>query len=214
MDTERPGLFSYWDLLALAGLLALAIFFATILPKLPDPVPSHFNAAGRANGWMPKEQLPWLVFGLPVTIWSILFAMGSLLSMAQQDPLKARVAAFHPMRGWMGLGMAVLMGSCVAIPLYGITSIHGGVAFFFLCMVLGVACMVWEMKDVLASQPDAELYRWGMFYVNPEDERLWVEKRLGVGWTLNYARPAAWWITVLILVPALLIPLGIFLARN
>jgi uncharacterized membrane protein len=32
----------------------------------------------------------------------------------------------------------------------------------------------------------------GVFYYNPQDPALWVEKRFGIGWTLNFARPASW----------------------
>jgi uncharacterized membrane protein len=34
----------------------------------------------------------------------------------------------------------------------------------------------------------------GIVYRNPNDPRLWVPKITGVGYTLNFARPAAWWI--------------------
>ena len=32
----------------------------------------------------------------------------------------------------------------------------------------------------------------GIFYYNPQDPALWVEKHFGIGWTLNFARPARW----------------------
>ncbi|MBX6342828.1 MAG: hypothetical protein IRY97_10250, partial [Thermomicrobiaceae bacterium] len=32
----------------------------------------------------------------------------------------------------------------------------------------------------------------GFIYYNPDDPALMVPKRFGVGWTLNFARPAAW----------------------
>ena len=35
----------------------------------------------------------------------------------------------------------------------------------------------------------------GGFYVNPNDPRLVVEKRSGLGITFNFARPIAWWLT-------------------
>lgn len=31
----------------------------------------------------------------------------------------------------------------------------------------------------------------GMIYINPEDKRIIVRKRTGLGWTLNFARPMA-----------------------
>ena len=31
-----------------------------------------------------------------------------------------------------------------------------------------------------------------MFYCNPDDASLFLPERFGVGWTLNWARPAVW----------------------
>ena len=39
--------------------------------------------------------------------------------------------------------------------------------------------------------PDA-CWKGGLIYYNPEDPALWVEKRLGLGWTLNFGNPSAW----------------------
>ena len=35
-----------------------------------------------------------------------------------------------------------------------------------------------------------------MFYFNPDDASLFLPERFGVGWTLNWARPAVWAIVV------------------
>ncbi len=35
-------------------------------------------------------------------------------------------------------------------------------------------------------------WKFGVIYVNPDDPRLIVRQRTGLGWTLNMARPAAW----------------------
>ncbi len=53
-----------------------------------------------------------------------------------------------------------------------------------------------------ASWRDARNWR-GVFYVAPDDPRTWVPKRPpGIGWTLNFARPASWaWMIVLLGVP-------------
>ena len=39
---------------------------------------------------------------------------------------------------------------------------------------------------------DDEHWKLGVFYFNPDDSSLWVCERFGVGWTMNFARPAAW----------------------
>jgi uncharacterized membrane protein len=42
------------------------------------------------------------------------------------------------------------------------------------------------------NRDDDRLYRYGVFYYNPDDPAVFVPKRFGVGWTLNVARPMAW----------------------
>jgi uncharacterized membrane protein len=44
-----------------------------------------------------------------------------------------------------------------------------------------------------------------MIYVNPEDPRIWVPKRVGLGWTLNFAHRLSWVMLILLLAPVLLI---------
>ncbi len=39
------------------------------------------------------------------------------------------------------------------------------------------------------SPDDDHLWRWGIFYENREDPRVWVEKRNGVGLTVNIGHP-------------------------
>lgn len=48
----------------------------------------------------------------------------------------------------------------------------------------------------------------GVFYYNPDDPALWVGKRFGIGWTLNFAHAASW----LILAALLLLPLAAIVA--
>ena len=38
---------------------------------------------------------------------------------------------------------------------------------------------------------DDQYWKWGMFYYNPDDPAIWIEKRFGIGWTLNFANPLA-----------------------
>ncbi|MBP1990046.1 DUF1648 domain-containing protein [Paenibacillus eucommiae] len=56
---------------------------------------------------------------------------------------------------------------------------------------------------------DDKFWKLGAFYYNPQDPSLFVEKRMGIGWTINMGRPLGWVIMiglplVLILAPLLL----------
>jgi uncharacterized membrane protein len=58
--------------------------------------------------------------------------------------------------------------------------------------------------------PD-ECWKGGLIYYNPEDPALWVEKRFGFGWTVNFGNRRAWFVLGGILLITLLIPATIFL---
>ncbi|MES3017929.1 MAG: DUF5808 domain-containing protein [Bacteroidota bacterium] len=46
-------------------------------------------------------------------------------------------------------------------------------------------------------------WKAGLIYNNPNDPNIWVEKRIGIGWTLNFAHSASYYIVgVFLLVTA------------
>jgi uncharacterized membrane protein len=192
---QSSRFFSAWDLAALAGLLALAIAYLILLPGLPDPVPTHFDAVGRANGWTPRAQLALVVFIPPLALWLVLFALGALASFL---PRGGGAAAIQPMRGMMGLGMGALMIGCLLVPGRGLAALWSGLLAFFVCMALGIAFLIRAAWAEAVRTPGGAHYKGGLFYVNPDDPRLWVEKRIGYGWTLNFARPAAYGVMALL----------------
>lgn len=63
--------------------------------------------------------------------------------------------------------------------------------------------MVPQEHPVGDRTPD-QCWRAGMFYVNPDDPAILVEKRFGIGYTLNFGHPAAWLLTALILAVVIL----------
>lgn len=180
MSERRPVFFSNWDLLAAGGLMALALFYIAVLPLLPDPVPTHFNKYGTADGWTPKSALHWIIFGVPAFVWALFFVIGAITSSIPADPLKARIAAMHPVRGFLVMGLSIVMGACLVIPFFGLKVLTGSIAALIVCALMGIFFAIRETKELLANLPGSEFYRWGVFYNNPEDPRLWVEKSCGV----------------------------------
>lgn len=57
------------------------------------------------------------------------------------------------------------------------------------------------IENKIAVDED-KYWKGGMFYMNKNDPSIMVEKRFGVGWTLNFAHPISW---IVLLVPLLLI---------
>lgn len=56
-------------------------------------------------------------------------------------------------------------------------------------------------------------WKWGLIYNNPADPALWVPKRVGIGWTLNFGHPWGWPVMVLLIAgPLLLVAVAIAVA--
>lgn len=194
-DDDR---FPVWDLAALFALLALAALALALWPSQPDPLPTHWNAAGRVNGWTPKAVVPWILFGLPLFVWGLLAVVGRVAVPKDPNLAAGSRAAMAPLRGLLVAGICMLQSAVLLVPRLGAWFFKPVLAAFLGLLVLAIVLMARKAKRVLPEAHRAN-YKWGLFYVNAEDPRLLVPKLLGAGWTFNYARPSAWWITVLLL---------------
>lgn len=55
-----------------------------------------------------------------------------------------------------------------------------------------------------------EFWKWGITYYNPNDPAIWIKKKVGIGWTLNFAHLESWVIIFMILaIPAVFLTLTI-----
>lgn len=87
-----------WFLILAA--FAVALWF---YPQLPNPVPSHWDAAGHINGYLPK---PWGVIVLPlmmVGLWLILWVLPSI------SPKGFRLDTFLPVYGIISLAILAVL---------------------------------------------------------------------------------------------------------
>jgi len=92
-------------------LIAATLVVGLILyAQLPDPMPSHWNAAGEIDGYMSKF---WGVFLMPI----ITIALVPLfLVIPHIDPLKANIAKFRGVFNWFIVAFVVYM-----LFVYGLT---------------------------------------------------------------------------------------------
>ena len=83
-----------------------------------------------------------------------------------------------------------------------------GLVLAFLAVVVRLTAAA--AVDAARADPGGEeRWKWGLFYRNADDEALFVPKRVGVGYTLNFARPGAWILSaalLLFLVASMLLP--------
>lgn len=94
-------------------LIAAAVLAGVLLwNRLPDPMPSHWNAAGEIDGYMPKF---WGVFLVPI-ITIVLVPL--FLVIPHIDPLKANIAKFRGIFNWFIVGFVAYMLYVYALTLF------------------------------------------------------------------------------------------------
>jgi uncharacterized membrane protein len=97
-------------LVVISVLVAIALY-----PTMPDPMPSHWNAAGEINGYMSKF---WGLFLMPLVTLGMLLLF---LAIPRIDPLKANIAQFIESYNLMMVLLIVYMLYVYALTLLAAT---------------------------------------------------------------------------------------------
>ena len=120
------------------------------------------------------------LFVLGVEYWLALL-MGLFSLTALRANLEAPLPAFWP----------ILLGQTLLIA-----------AIFFIAFRAGQGGWRWGLAQAnetfdadtppVGDRTPDECWKLGLFYFNQNDPALFVEKRFGVGWTVNFANPRSW----------------------
>ena len=98
------------------------------------------------------------------------------------------------------MGVVTLMQAGIFIMVCTLVALVGAIA---IAVVYGqggarVFARMQASETILADED--RFWKLGIFFVNPEDPSLFLLERFGVGWTVNFARPAVWVILALLVV--------------
>ena len=205
MDETRAPLFSAWDLLPALALTAVWFWLKHWMPQLPERIPSHWNGAGVVNGWMDKRAFLAFAAWPGLGLWASLFLIGAAMRISGSGPrtqLGAR--AVLPLRGLLPFGFILMAGGFAPMAAFrGGAPIAIGVGLILACLLAGLVPVIRlaRLAPPIAGATQDDYRFGGLIYWNAGDDRLLVPKRLGIGWTLNFGRPAAWLLMALMLSP-------------
>ncbi|MGH9737730.1 MAG: DUF5808 domain-containing protein [Candidatus Acidiferrales bacterium] len=215
-----------------AILLAAAVYLRVHWEQIPEIFPVHWGINGQPNGWSARTPIgvygP-LIMGVAIVAGLSLITYGVLHeSRVIRVPGRASHGRDYPHQvGYFLSGMeyllAILLSFVALSPLLG----PPNVAFVLIgSIVLIVIVNVGAHRlnqtraypispELFSGEPGIfgdgtldEHWKMGLFYYNPDDPALLVEKRIGIGYTFNFARGMAWIILVLIAI----IPLALAFA--
>ncbi|HEY7544310.1 MAG TPA: DUF5808 domain-containing protein [Blastocatellia bacterium] len=206
---------------------AAAVFLIAKWDSIPDRWIVHWNARGEPDGWASKTPIAvFLPIGFGLVMCAITEAIAFYVSRIRRPGLGHKaspeaVAAVAGATAWIvriiNLALALICAYlAVKLPLYPSSSPVPVIAFAFAMILIGLAAGVVRMKrvrdELRRTGNDDAFEGWnGLIYRNPKDERLWVPKLIGMGYTLNFAHPWAWPLFILIISIPLITVLIIFL---
>lgn len=213
-----------WNLLYIPVVLATIALGLALYPSMPDMLPMHADFEGNVNDYAPKTLGS--AIGFPVLIevflavcmvvshWMILRSKrhtdpGAPATSALAYGLFARAeSTFLLVSGILlsgGIGIVFLLSSAgfvqlgqaaVAIIILCVPVVIGSIALSVIYGQAGSRVFRKMQADEGFLADDDEHWKLGIFYYNKEDASAFLPKRFGVGWTINFARPAAWAIMI------------------
>jgi uncharacterized membrane protein len=203
-----------------AILAATAIYLHLHWDQIPDRFPVHWGIDGRPNGW--SVRTPMGVYGPLILGASILAALAlitySIFREARVIRARESGSLYHDFPHQVGyflvaveFFLAAAMSAAALLPLTGNPGI-AAVLIATLALMAAVFPMAhWLNRSRAPFASDSmrapvgdgtldEHWKLGMFYFNRDDPALWVEKRIGIGFTMNFARGCSWLVLLLVLV--------------
>jgi uncharacterized membrane protein len=209
--SRAPERLPLWTLLALppvAILAWVAAFLRAHWDEIPPRFAVHWGWNGQPNRWVSRT--PHEVYG-PLWFGAAMLAMFIIVGLAgfygsRRSPM--RIAMLKMMLCVMYV-LAYVFGMAAILPLWRFSTIAFVVPIFVLVgVVLAYSYKLMSDPDnPLDATPDS-CWRLSSIYYNPADPALFVQKRIGIGYTLNFANPMSWLVMAVTLA---LIPAAIFL---
>jgi uncharacterized membrane protein len=205
-----------------AALAATAIFLNANWQRLPSWLAVHWGLNGTPDRWAERTWrnvdgpllAGFLVVALMHVLGYMIVARSPRGRMAETADWTARFRRAN-LRMIVGLGW-MLAGLFSALSLNPLLA-RGDAMFFPVWLMLGAtlgvtAVFVWPIIRISQESgsgsdgtPDA-CWKLGQIYYNPNDPALMVEKRFGVGYTINFGNRASW-LLIGLLVVIVLVPL-------
>ncbi|GHO87329.1 DUF1648 domain-containing protein [Dictyobacter formicarum] len=214
---RRPSLL--WLLPSLLILIAIISIGILRYPALPAMIPTHFGADGQPNQWTDKAMALWTLPLPVILVTGLLYTLAYYLPHTRQqlDPANPEADLERQRLLRQGTSKLLLVIATTtnliflftALLVFGVLPSSSSVTIVPVVtaiMVLVLAGTIIYLTRLMANQnqsqrtqldpnkkfvarDDDRYWIGGILYYNPEDPALWVEKRMGLGWTINFGNP-------------------------
>ncbi len=204
----QPKTFSLWLCAPPFVWLAFVAFYLQAhWYQLPERFPVHWGADGQPNGWATRSfqgVYGPLLLAAFLNVLFLLFAM-ALLRASRNTTMRhvtitILLLIMYPVS--FSFGMIGLL-PLTTFPMWLIPAVTLG---------FGAVLVVWAalkirspaVADVVPEPQSDSYWKAGMFYFNPDDPAIFVSKRVGIGYTMNFGNRMSWFVLAGMLLVALL----------
>jgi len=181
--------------------------------QVPARIALHYRFDGQADRWVDKsEGAVFGLWGIGLGLCAFLFVVGALTARASLGPREAqapelaqRIRASGAAVVWGAQYLVAVIFSLILLAMTRGTPFPAAVAgaatgIFVVWLFAALYRQLRALRALGAAlQPPSDAWRAGVFYSDPNDPALFVPKRYGIGYTLNFAKPAAWLLMLLLL---------------
>jgi uncharacterized membrane protein len=206
IESSSRGSLLRW--LPFAALAVAAMLLAMNWDSIPERWIIHWGARGEPDGWAAKTPFQvYLPVGMGAAICAFLELIASVVASrrkpgagfnASPEAISAIARATADFVRLINVVLSITF-ACIAVrmPLYPMSDPRSFLGFILALIAVAILLGVYRMKrafERLRREGKLEgLKGWnGLIYRNPDDERLWVPKLTGLGYTFNFAHPWAW----------------------
>ncbi|KQL54299.1 hypothetical protein AN964_12890 [Heyndrickxia shackletonii] len=208
-----------WYVFLLPIIITIGVAGYTIYqyPNLPDQIPMHWGPDGKPDSFSAKSPLSAISMLAILFVIQIMFLAimestkrsGIKINATNPTASKVRQLTLRKYSSWFMFLISFLITALFSY--FQLTTIHPGffqdaymmaIPFIFLLLVL-IGTIIFAVKvgkadknndfpsvsGVSDLEEDEEYWKGGLFYFNKNDPSIFVEKRFGVGWTINFANP-------------------------
>jgi uncharacterized membrane protein len=188
-------------------LAGVAFYLQSHWYQLPERFPVHWGVDGQPNGWATRSFQG--VYGpLLLAAFMDVFFLGLALAMLR---LSRNTAMRHVT---VTMTLLIMYPVSFAFGMVGLLPLTTFPMWLIPAVVLGFVAVliIWAAvkvrspaaPDVIPEPQSDSYWKAGMFYYNPDDPAIFVSKRVGIGYTMNFANRMSWFVLAGILLIALL----------
>lgn len=237
---EKSGVISAkWFLIPLGIILLNIVIGLVIYPSLPHKLPTHWDSIGNIDGYMDKSisavfLMPLFQGFIGIVIYLSYFAIGKAKHhINPRDPEQSLKKNFIFRKVWSTYFLITLVLVEILFSIMNMMTLEiiTNIKFFniFSFSITGIL-LVWAVvlglilgqggdrlnlgddkktsKNYYIDDKHWKLRNW--IYFNPEDEAVFVEKRIGLGWTINIGRPMG---LILLVVPIIILIISLIVVK-